>query len=436
MRNRYRDNADNTYLGIIGKLWILIMLPYLATPLLADERIVTNREIDLLPTVSPLLFMDTVKMCNRTFYLTGEFRSGFILGTDRFLRGLNQQRKEIKYSSSVHLKLGFRSASGSWIDRVFDAPYQGIGWGYNLFIDTRELGNPWALYLFQGGRIVTFVPHLSLWYEWNLGISANWNHFEKNTNSYNFVIGSKVNAYMNTSFFLNWNTSSNTDIRIGFAFTHFSNGNSHEPNGGVNIISPLVGVNYYLNKTKEKGASQFTVGKIPYNRRVMYEVLLYGSTVRKKIILSREPLHSYSTENYRVGGGAFSTLYAFNHRVRLGGTLDVSYDESREVKYRLTSDREELIVVNPSRRKQVSVGLAGRIDYVMPYFTISGGVGYDLIHEGRNTKRFYQNVALKISIYKGSFFNIGYRLQNFQNPNFLMLGVGYLFNRDIYPRCH
>lgn len=48
---------------------------------------------------------------------------------------------------------------------------------YN-FGGSRQLGNPVAFYLFQGARISSLAPWLSLHYEWNFGLSAGWKTYD------------------------------------------------------------------------------------------------------------------------------------------------------------------------------------------------------------------------------------------------------------------
>ena len=62
------------------------------------------------------------------------------------------------------------------------------------------MGNPVAFYLFQGARISSLAPWLSLHYEWNFGLSAGWKTYDPYYNSSNTIIGSKVNAYINVNF--------------------------------------------------------------------------------------------------------------------------------------------------------------------------------------------------------------------------------------------
>ena len=41
---------------------------------------------------------------------------------------------------------------------------------------------------------------------------------------------------------------------------------------------------------------------------------------------------------------------------------------------------------------------------------------------------FYQLLTLKIALSRAVFLHVGYRLQDFNEPNFLMLGIGFRFN--------
>ncbi|MGL5683329.1 MAG: acyloxyacyl hydrolase [Marinifilaceae bacterium] len=394
--------------------------------------VLSENNIPALPSLPGLPYIDTVKLNQRIYSLSGEMRSGFVMGTDKFLRGSSAKGEHIKYTSNVYLKFGFRTYPGSWIDRVFGSPYQGIGFGYNMFGNTTELGNPWSVYVFQGGHIRHITNRVCLWYEWNFGIASNWKHFKPHTNPYNLVIGSKMSAYMNGSLYLNWEPSNRVDVRVGVALSHFSNGNTHEPNRGLNTITGLVGVNYYINNINERRSYLIGVGVEPYDRRWMYEVTLFAATVQKTLVIKREPLQAYKTKKYNVQGTTLAAIYSFNHRFRAGFNVDITRDESRNATYRLV--KKEFTTYMADKADQWAIGCAGRVDYVMPYFTLSGSLGYDVFRNSGNDARFYQTVTLKMDVVKGAFINVGYRLQNFQRPNFLMLGVGYLFRSDNYPK--
>src|SRR5690606_2530918 len=99
-----------------------------------------------------------------------------------------------------------------------------------------ELGDPLNVYFFQTSRIADITQNLSFDYEWNFGTSIGWKKYDEEKNPLNIVVGSNANAYINLGFLLNWQISSNTNVRGGVGVTHYSNGNTSYPNSGVNTI--------------------------------------------------------------------------------------------------------------------------------------------------------------------------------------------------------
>ena len=57
-------------------------------------------------------------------------------------------------------------------------------------------------------------------------------------------------------------------------------------------------------------------------------------------------------------------------------------------------------------------------------------MGANVLSRG-DMRGFYQILALKIAVTRSSFLHIGYNLQNFQTPNYLMLGLGFRFHINI-----
>ena len=124
-------------------------------------------------------------------------------------------------------------------------------------------------------------------------------------------------------------------------------------------------------------------------------------------------------------------MYNLGYKFRLGISLDGVYDGSANV----YADQYGNEFFKPSFRHQLALGLSGRAEYVMPYFTVGLGVGTNVLHGGGDWNGCYQVLALKIDVMRNSFLHIGYNLQDFHNPNYLMLGLGFRFhNRS--PRVH
>ena len=133
-----------------------------------------------------------------------DVRPGYIVSTHSFLQGDNAQQKKIDQSLSFHFKYAFRFSKESNLGRLFPHTYQGIGISYHTFFSPAELGNPVSVYAFQGSRIAQLSPRLSFDYEWNFGASFGWKKYDELSNPQNVLIGSKINAYINLGFLLNW----------------------------------------------------------------------------------------------------------------------------------------------------------------------------------------------------------------------------------------
>lgn len=171
-----------------------------------------------------------------------DVRPGFMVQDNPFFKGQNEAGKPIRHALSTHLKYSFQFSKDSEIGRLYPHTYQGIGVAYHFQDNQRELGSPVSVYAFQGSHIARFSPALTLDYEWNFGASFGWKKHDAFTNAYNRAVGSNINAYINLGFLLNWQLNPRWNLTAGIDLTHFSNGNTHYPNSGVNLIGARIGV--------------------------------------------------------------------------------------------------------------------------------------------------------------------------------------------------
>lgn len=361
-----------------------------------------------------------------------EARPQYVFPTNPFLRGENERWRPIQNSYAAHLKYSFKFRPNTCADIVYGGAYQGIGLAFTTFGDKKQLGDPFTFYVFQGARIARFNTRLSLNYEWNFGISAGWQPYDNNFNSYNGAVGSRMNAYLNAGIYLNWAFSRYFDLIIGGDVTHFSNGNTKFPNAGVNTTGVKVGLVYNINREEEdltQSLFQPAVSRFP--KHMSYDLVLFGSWRRKGVWIGEKQVASPGS--YPVAGFNFAPMYNFGYKFRAGLSLDGVYDGSANVYisdyYSGSSSR---VFVRPGIQHQLGLGVSGRAEYVMPYFTINVGLGSNILGRG-DLRGLYQVFALKINVTRSSFLHIGYNLQNFQTPNYLMLGLGYRFHNK-YPK--
>lgn len=424
----------------IGQRLLLgIVLFYFSNYVFAGERGINDllfdpvgKIIDSGTHIDSLMDQEAGRPFPRRFIhrLGVEVRPGYVFPTNSFLQGMNNTQEAIRNSLATHLKYSFQFRPGTWAETTYGGAYQGIGVGYYSFGNSAEVGNPLALYLFQGARIVRFSSWLSFNYEWNFGLSFGWKPYDRENNRYNIMIGSKLNAYINTNFYFNWKLSPQFDLTSGIALTHFSNGNTRFPNAGMNLMGLKVGLVY--NFDREEGKTTNILERLyapKFPRHISYDLVVFGSWRRKGYYSGEEFVPSEKA--YTVVGMNLAALYNVSYKVRAGASLDGVYDASANM-FVLKDPSGSQQFLKPPLNAQIALGISGRIEYVMPFFTVGIGMGTNILHRGGDLKAFYQMLTLKISVTRNSFLHIGYNLQEFKTPNYLMLGVGFRFNNK-YP---
>ena len=381
---------------------------------------------------------DTAKVKNTninkkpTHFVGLDIRPSYVFPTHDFFKGMNNNGKKINSTFSGHLKYGFKFSPDSKMGKLYPYAIQGIGVGYNTFYNSKEIGNPIAVYVFQTSRIATVSPKLSVDYEWNFGASFGWKKYDVENNPNNMVVGSKINAYINLGFFLNWQVAANTNLKAGIGITHYSNGNTNYPNAGVNTIGASVGITRSFGGG---GSNNETPGKIYrplFDRYISYDLIVYGAT-RKKGVFPENNSPLLVPGSFGILGLNFNPLYNISRYFRAGLSLDIQYDESANIGKHIANEfipstPEDLKFFRPPFKEQFSTGLSVRAEIVMPIFSINLGIGKNFICKGSDTNSFYQTFVLKTNITKNIFLHTGYQLYRFKDPNNLMLGIGYRFN--------
>ena len=355
--------------------------------------------------------------------------SGLILHTNRFLTGRNPEVRTMNHAAVVRLKYAFMPPEESMEARLYKGAYQGVGLSLHDF--NAQLGTPVSLYLFQGATVKTLAPRLAMNYEWDFGLTYGWKPYDRERNPFNAVIGSHMTAYIDVGFYLRWMLSRQWDVNLGASITHYSNGNTAMPNGGLNVAGAKLSVAYYINrKAQADGKPAMTA---PHEKGWHADITLYGAWKKKGVDTSEGAYAIPGT--FGVAGLNFNPMYSLNPWLNLGGSVDMQYDHGANIDIDEDALRKpywagtEANIHIPSWHRQVALGLSARAEFVMPIFTINFGIGHNLINTRTTDMRgFYEVLALKIALARRLYLHIGYSLYDFYYPNNLMLGVGYRIN--------
>ena len=369
-------------------------------------------------------FDDEQNRRQRDRFIGLRMNSGTILPTDEFTSTF-----DTPYYQSLSLRFGFRSTGNNWQDFAFGMPYLGFGLYVADFPTKREVfGNPIALYMFHGGKILNFTRRWSWHYEWHLGMAFNWNYFDPIDNPQNIVIGSSTTAYASINTYTRFRITPRLDVNAGIGFSHFSNGAHRLPNRGMNLITPFVELAYSLDN-RERTIVQATpiAPPVRFEPRIDYDFKFTLSS--RQIAVDTINIGSrYFNHNFPVLGFSFTPLVVPNFRYKYGLSLDVVYDQSsnarawREWYNGQLHDRVRLAPFG----ERFAVGLSVRGEITMPTYTFFANIGYNFIRH-TNEPRTYQIIGIKIYPREELFATFGVRATQFSRAQYLYWSLGYTF---------
>jgi hypothetical protein len=152
---------------------------------------------------------------NRTQYLDEQLAEGF--------RG-------------VEARIGFQTNGSEPWQQIHRYPKYGFGIHYADQVMNRSdttMGNPFSAFAFYNAPITRF-GRFSLNTNVSVGLSYMSPIYDPETNPYNDIVASHINMYFDFDLNLIVKLSERIDLTAGYGVTHYSNGNIHEPQKGLN----------------------------------------------------------------------------------------------------------------------------------------------------------------------------------------------------------
>jgi len=360
--------------------------------------------------------------------LSFKYTGGQVLKSNESVRGNNT----ISYAQYVEAKFGFSSLGNRWKDIAYGMPYYGIGIGVYDF-NRSDLGHPISVYLYHGGLLYNFSSALQLKYEWNLGTSLNWKTHDPIKNPRNNCMGSDVNVYFAGNLYLNWILSSHWDLNMGLSVNHVSNGARKMPNEGLNTFGAFIGLTYNFDRERVlREYNPFLI--IPqFRNRFVSDITVHGTKRQRSLPTTLTKLSSsHIRHDFLVLGINYALLHMPGYKYRYGLGLDGTYDESADFsawKKETTENGDEIVDISYGKtRNRFALGLSIRGDMVFPKYTVSAQVGYNVIHNNKYDKRFYQSISVKIPFWEGLYGSFSVRSKNISKSQYLFFGFGYLLD--------
>lgn len=355
----------------------------------------------------------------------GELNSGWVPGSNRFLRGENPDGKRIDATAGFDLRADFSFSASTREGMLYKGLRQGIGLGINSYFTNSLLGTPVSLYIYQGGPVARLSRHLRLGYEWQFGAAFGWKHYDAETAENNAVASTSVTAHMGIGVKLYYELSRRWELSAGIVARHYSNGNTSWPNAGLNSVGGSLGISYIFNPLPGDGATDPLIAEEADRGRWFYDIMAFGAWRKRVVSIGNPPVPQLCPGKFGIVGFQFAPSRRLNRWVAVGPAIDAQWDESGGITpYWVEGTADEFLkFYRPPFGKQLSVGVSAHAELTTPIFSLNAGIGYDIVNP-KGDKRFYQSLTLKTFITKHIYLNTGYRLGRFSDPQNLMLGVG------------
>ncbi len=340
--------------------------------------------------------------------------SGEIMKTNDYVNGINENGNPITDYAALDLRFGWQTSGENLWEQYLMLPYYGIGLHSSVFNEEEYFGKPWAAYFFFGGPFIK-KPKYSFGYEFNFGMSYNWNPYDEDENPFNVAIGSRRNAYIDLRASYSRMLFKSLCFQAGLRFTHFSNGANAFPNSGLNIVSPFINLRYQITKHQQ---TLKPIDSLPSlkNKNEFNVLFTFGDR-------SVEETETLNIGHVRLFCLASEFLWAAGNVFKYGVVTDLGIDGHRNIK--VSGDNIETAPIEDQFFWGATVAGQFRADKL----AVQAEVGLEFIHPGNDGifNSFYQRIGLRYYIANKVILGVRIKATDFSVADYVEWSVGYSF---------
>ncbi len=338
-----------------------------------------------------------------------------------FVRGENKSGEPLGWSPAFRAELGWQTDGSAEWQRAYNYPALGAGVYAADYGD--ELGAPIAAYVFYSWPFVDPGGRWSLTSDWSLGMAWNFEPFDPIENPFNNLVGAKATVYFDTALYFRFLLTEKVALYGGAAFTHFSTGQVHEPNKGLNTLSPLISIRYNFDPEPKKVAEPLP----PFDRRL--DSILAFAVGSKEIAVdtqSPELVETDRRQRFFVSNVTAGLSWHVYRKGRIAGGVDLTYDGSLGTSLELSEG--EVLENFGSASEKVGVGLYGGYEQALGPADILVHIGaYVWSSWGEAKSVPYQRLGLRYFVTETFFAGVNLRATNWGQADFVELNAGFRF---------
>lgn len=220
------------------------------------------------------------------------------------------------YIHSLEIKLLKETVGDNYWEKIYNFPEIGLSAYYTSLGSDSLFGRAFALNYFFKLKLID-TERFSFFNRTGIGLGYLTEHFDLDDNKSNVAIGSHLNIHFAFKWGVNYKMTDKWILNGGLSFDHFSNGNSADPNRGLNNLTGYIGTSYYLGQRTEK--------KDP-----VVDSLIKTSYFEIFANIGGKQPRSLSSGYYLTSSLSLSFTRSFFRTVHFGAGVDLFYDTSVE----------------------------------------------------------------------------------------------------------
>ncbi|MCB9195854.1 MAG: acyloxyacyl hydrolase [Flavobacteriales bacterium] len=202
-------------------------------------------------------------------------------------------------------------------ERIYNYPEVGVSIFHTSLGNDSLFGKATAVNYFFKLKLIDQV-RFSFYNRTGIGLGYLTERFDLNSNKSNVAIGSHFNVHFSFKWGVNFRLADRWVINGGLSFDHFSNGNTVDPNRGLNNFTGFFGTSYYIgNRSKKIDLALDSLTKKNY-----WEIF---------INLGGKQTRSLSSGFYMTNSISASFSHPISRVFHLGIGTDLFYDSSTPV---------------------------------------------------------------------------------------------------------
>ena len=298
---------------------------------------------------------------NSWFVRTG-FTAPYILPASPF------EPSAANWVPDLTVEIGRQTNGTKTWHHLYGLPAYGVGFSIARFQSGSERGEPREAYMFFSWPFGSLTDRLDVTTDFGMGLSWNWQRMSPATNTMTPVLGSNLNALIDWGFYLRYHSTPRTSIYAGLDFTHRSNAGLVQPDKGINVLGPKIGVEYAFRPMNLGHPDVPLPGFRP-----QWDLVIGGSGGLKNFVEQRSPM---LREDFGVFHATAELQRRFYRFGKIGGGTELGYDGATGAR----GDVVDGVITQwrPDVTKRLAVGAFAGYEHIIGRFGAFVDVGYNV----------------------------------------------------------